>query len=121
MSNTNHKITYAVNECIKDYYPGSPERKSLKNKLTEMENDFYEIPIIIGGKEIKTNKIGKCRKPHDHQHILAEFHKAGEKEVTLAIDSALNAWQEWSQTTIEERRICMESACFIIIRRLFCI
>ena len=99
----NDNITFATNESIKDYSPGSAERNSLKNKLQEMENTFYEIPIIIGGKEIKTGRLGKCIKPHDHKHVLAEFHMAGEKEIELAIQSALEAWKTWSIMPIQER------------------
>ena len=64
-------IPSAVNESVKNYAPGSGERTSLKSNLVEMESEFYEIPVIIGGKEIHTGNLGKCRKPHDHQHILA--------------------------------------------------
>ena len=103
MSNMNNNITFATNESIKDYSPGSAERNSLKNKLKEMENEFYEIPIIIGGKEIKTGKLGKCIKPHDRKHVLAEFHMAGEKEIELAITSALDAWKTWSMIPFYER------------------
>ena len=70
-------IHSAINEPIKDYAPGSNERASLQSKLSEMESEFYEIPIIIGGKEIHTGTLGQCIKPHDHQHILAEYHQAG--------------------------------------------
>ena len=85
-------ITAAINEPVKDYAPGSQERSNLKSKLSEMENEFYEIPIIIGGKEIHTGILGKCRKPHDHQHILAEYHQAGTEEVQQAIDAAMDSW-----------------------------
>ena len=59
----------AVNEPIKQYIPGSKERHSLQSKLKDMENNYYKIPIIIGGKEIYTGNIGTCKKPHNHNHI----------------------------------------------------
>ena len=96
-------IPSAVNEPVKNYSPGSDERASLKSKLASMENEFYEIPIIIGGKEIHTGNLGKSRKPHDHQHILAEYHQAGIKEVNQAIDSAIDSWHSWSEFPLYER------------------
>ena len=99
----NNDVTLATNEPIKNYSSGSPERNSLKNKLKEMENELYDIPIIIGGKEFRTGNLGECRKPHDHNHILANFHMASEKEIDLAINNSLNAWKDWSQSPLQER------------------
>ena len=93
----------STNEDIKSYLPGSPEKKSLKTEIEKLENQHFEIPIIINGKEYKTNDLGKCIKPHDHQHELATFHKAGEKEITMAIDSCLQSWNSWSSVSLKER------------------
>ena len=73
------RIPVPVNEPIMNYSPGSPEKKSLKSKLEELKSTQVEIPIIIGGDEIKTGTTGACVMPHNHQHILATYHKAGEK------------------------------------------
>ena len=62
-----------------------------------------EIPIIIDGKEIKTGNTGNCVKPYDHAHILGTYHKAGEEEVKMAIESSLDAWNDWSKTSFEFR------------------
>ena len=75
----------AINEPIKDYLPGSSEKKSIKIQLEKMSRECIDIPIIIGGKEIRTNNLGKCVMPHNHQHILAHYHKASSKEVNMAI------------------------------------
>ena len=74
-------IPFPVNDPIMSYSPGSPEKESLKSKLEELKSTQIEIPLIIGGKEIKTGSTGACVMPHNHQHILATYHKAGEKEV----------------------------------------
>ncbi|MBC8322296.1 MAG: L-glutamate gamma-semialdehyde dehydrogenase [Candidatus Marinimicrobia bacterium] len=96
-------IPKPVNEPIKDYAPGSPEKETLLSKLEEMSSHTIDIPLIIGGEEIRTGKTSNCVMPHDHVHILASYHQAGEKEVQLAIDASQNAWEFWSKTPLEER------------------
>ncbi|MBV66986.1 MAG: 1-pyrroline-5-carboxylate dehydrogenase [Candidatus Marinimicrobia bacterium] len=97
------KVPVPINEPIKDYAPNSEEKKSLVVKLNELSSKKVEIPIIIDGKEIKTGNTGNCIKPYDHAHILGTYHKAGEKEVKMAIESSLDAWNDWSQTSFEFR------------------
>ncbi|MEA3499755.1 MAG: L-glutamate gamma-semialdehyde dehydrogenase [Candidatus Marinimicrobia bacterium] len=97
MLNAIYKVPEAKNEPIKSYSPGSSERNSLKKKLQELKSKKIEIPLIIGGKEIKTSDMGECRIPHDHQHILGTYHKAGEKEIQMAIDASQKAWKKWSK------------------------
>jgi len=97
------KFMPAKNEIVRDYLPGSEQSLGLINTINKMENNKYEIPIIINGKDIYTNDFGKCVKPHDHQHILAKYHKASPKEVKLAINSSLNTWRTWSKTPLSER------------------
>ena len=96
--------TYTViNEPILGYVSGSVERNSLKTKLEQMASEKIEIPIIINGKEIFTGDTGDCRMPHDHQHILGTYHKAGNREVQLAIDTSMEAWKFWSKSPLDER------------------
>ena len=97
------QITKAVNEPILSFAAGSPERASLQAKYDEMATQTIEIPLIIDGKEIKTGDTGNCVMPHNHQHVLATYHKAGETEVIQAIDAAMKSWKTWSTTTLEER------------------
>ena len=97
------QITKAVNEPILSFAAGSPERASLQAKYDEMATQTIEIPLIIGGQEIKTGDTGNCVMPHNHQHVLATYHKAGETEVIQAIDAAMKSWKTWSTTTLEER------------------
>ena len=97
------KVPVPINEPIKDYAPNSKEKKSLVAKINELSSMKVEIPIIIDGKEIKTGNTGNCVKPYDHAHILGTYHKAGEVEVKMAIESSLDAWNDWSQTSFEFR------------------
>jgi 1-pyrroline-5-carboxylate dehydrogenase len=92
-----------VNEPVMDYAPGSPEKKALKAALEEMASQQVEIPLVIGGKRIQTGNLGKVVMPHDHQHVLGSYHKAGPAEVQLAIDAAVGAQAEWQNFRWEER------------------
>jgi len=97
------RIPPAVNEPVRSYAPGSPERASLKRRLESMSNERIEIPVIIGGQEFRTGDIGHAVMPHLHSHILADYHKANPAQVDLAIKSAVEAQREWSQWSWEDR------------------
>ena len=103
MNELDFTIREAVNEPIKDYRAGSIEKSSLKSKLIELKSKRFDIPIIIAGKEVRTNDIGTCTMPHNHNHVLATYHKAGDIEIELAIASSLKAWKTWSITPLKER------------------
>lgn len=103
MSNAKVTVPPAVNEPIRSYEPGSPERASLQAVLQDLKARQIEIPLIIGGKEIKTGKTATCVMPHNHKETLATYHQAGEKEVLMAIDAALDAWKTWSVMPWESR------------------
>lgn len=103
MTQTEFTIPKPVNEPVKDYAPGSKERVSLKTKLEELRSTEIDIPLIIGGKEIRTGNLVECVLPHEHQHVIGHYHKAGEVEVQMAVDVALETWQEWSSTPWEKR------------------
>ncbi|EOD01740.1 L-glutamate gamma-semialdehyde dehydrogenase [Caldisalinibacter kiritimatiensis] len=103
MSNAYFKIKKPYNEPIYSYLPGSKERTDLKDKIKELKSKEIEIPLIIGGKEVRTGKVNKCIVPHDKEHVLATYHMAGEKEVNMAIESALNAKREWDNMPWEHR------------------
>jgi len=92
-----------VNEPVLDYRPGSAEKMALKAALKEIAGKQVDIPLVIGGKEIRTGNLGKVVMPHDHQHLLGNYHKAGPSEVQLAIDAAVAAQEEWQQFRWEER------------------
>ncbi|HEX9009371.1 MAG TPA: L-glutamate gamma-semialdehyde dehydrogenase [Holophagaceae bacterium] len=97
------KVPHPVNEPVKGYAPGSPERASLSARLKEMAAQKIEIPLIIGGKEIRTGKLAKAVMPHDHGHVLADVHLGGEAEVKLAIEAAAKAKVEWAAMPWEAR------------------
>ncbi len=92
------KIPVPKNEPVYSYEPGSVEKEALKEQLRKMLNEEIEIPLIIGGKEIRTGELAECRCPHDHRHVLAKYHKAGPEEIEMAIKEAKKAWEEWSET-----------------------
>ena len=96
----NSVITFPLpaNEPVKAYLKGSPERVALEAELERQSNIVVDIPIIIGGKEIRTGNTGTVTCPHDHKHVLATYHKVSEKEIQLAIETAMKAWEEWSKT-----------------------
>jgi 1-pyrroline-5-carboxylate dehydrogenase len=96
-------VPQPVNEPILSYAPGSAERTELKAKLDEMAGSEIEIPLIIGGREIRTGDIGQAVMPHDHGHVLATYHRAGEAEVREAIRSSVEAQREWASWGWEDR------------------
>ena len=85
------------------YAPGSPERKELKAKLKEMAAQRLDIPLVIGGKEIRTGNTARTVMPHNHAHVLADWHKAGKQEVQQAIAAAVEARREWASWPWEDR------------------
>ncbi|MGQ9798987.1 MAG: L-glutamate gamma-semialdehyde dehydrogenase [Ignavibacterium sp.] len=103
MSNAYFKVPLPVNEPVKSYKPGSPEREELKKKISELKSQQIEIPLIIGGKEIRTGNTEEIRMPHNHSHILGVYHKASKKEVDMAIEAALEARKEWAEMPWEHR------------------
>ncbi|MCU0645423.1 MAG: L-glutamate gamma-semialdehyde dehydrogenase [bacterium] len=103
MTNGIFNVPLPKNEPILAYEPGSPEKKELKAKISEMKNKEIEIPVIIGGKDVKTGKLAECRCPHETKHLLGVYHKAGEKEVDLAIQAALAARPKWAAMSWHNR------------------
>ena len=97
MNNSIYSFPLPANEPVKSYLKGSPEREALEAELKRQKKTVVEIPLIIDGKEVRTGDIGEVVMPHDHGHVLARYHKAGEKEVKMAIDAALRARKEWSE------------------------
>jgi 1-pyrroline-5-carboxylate dehydrogenase len=85
-----------ANEPTLSYLPGSKERSELKKALQELRDSVVEIPLVIGGKPVKTGDLTECRCPHEHGHLLGRYHNAGKNEVDAAIESALSARKEWA-------------------------
>jgi len=91
------------NEPVLSYAPGTPERKELKGKLAEMNASKIEIPLIIGGEEVRTGDTIDVTMPHDHGHVLATAHRAGKEEVARAIEVSREAWESWARTPLQDR------------------
>jgi 1-pyrroline-5-carboxylate dehydrogenase len=101
--NGRRRVPPPVNEPIKSYAPGSPERASLKARLKSMAAETVDMPLIIGGKEIRTGDTATSVMPHDHAHVLGTYHKATEQHVVHAIEAAAAARAEWSGWAFEDR------------------
>ncbi|MDX5321522.1 MAG: aldehyde dehydrogenase family protein, partial [Bacteroidota bacterium] len=97
------KVPPAKNEVVKSYAPGSPERKALKAALAEARAEERDIPMFIGGKEVRTGKTVRIAPPHDHQHTLGYFHQGDASHVQEAIDAALAAKAQWAGLPWEQR------------------
>jgi 1-pyrroline-5-carboxylate dehydrogenase len=92
-----------VNEPVRSYAPGSPERKELKSRLASMAAERVDIPLVIGGREVRTGDTGQAVMPHDHTHVLGDWHKASRDHVQQAIDAAGKAHRDWASWPWEER------------------
>ncbi|MDR0371693.1 MAG: L-glutamate gamma-semialdehyde dehydrogenase, partial [Prevotellaceae bacterium] len=107
MNNALYRFANPGNEPVRSYAPGSKEKEELKKALAQISAEEWDIPLIIGGKEIRTGNTGKVVMPHNHRHVLATYHKAGEKEVRMAIDAAMKAHKQWSELSWIDRASVM--------------
>lgn len=117
MNNAIYNFREPKNEPVQTYFPGSPEFKRLIEELDLQYNKVEDIPIIIGGKEIRTEKTGKVVMPSEHSHILGIYHMATEKEVDQAIKAALDAKCEWMSLAWMERAAIMLKAAELISKK----
>ncbi len=93
----------ARNEPLKDYAPGSSERAEIKAQLARMVTERIELPLVIGGENVRTGMLEPAIVPHDHAHVLADAHLADGKQIEDAIAAAQRAWPAWSRTPWPER------------------
>ncbi|MAF26414.1 MAG: L-glutamate gamma-semialdehyde dehydrogenase [Gemmatimonadota bacterium] len=103
MANGIYLAPEPVNEPVLSFAPGTPERDTLQREITKLRRRTIEIPLVIGGRKVRTGRFGPCRVPHDHGHSLGRYHKAGKAEVDRAIAAAAKAWPEWSRMAPEDR------------------
>src|SRR5690554_2267033 len=96
-------VPIAVNEPVKSYAPGTPEREEVLKTYREMYNSTVEVPLYINGKEIKTGNTATMSPPHEHQYSLGIYHKAEKKHVEEAIATALEARKSWAKLPWENR------------------
>ncbi len=95
--NTLFQVPKPLNEPVWDYAPGSPERKELKAKLAELRGQVIEIPLVIGGREIRTGNTADIMIPHENKKIIGRFHKAGPREAQMAVEAAARARAVWGK------------------------
>ena len=101
--NNARRLPPAINEPIRSYAPGSAERAELKARLSTMEGECPDIPLIIGGREIRTGDVAKATSPHKHRHVTATWHRARPEDVRGAIAAAKDAQREWASWRWEDR------------------
>src|SRR5438094_278290 len=112
--NGHRRVPSPVNEPIRSYAPGSTERASLKAKLKAMAGEKIDMPLVIGGKEVKTGACGRAVMPHDHAHVLGDYHKASEKHVLQAVEAAQKAHKEWAGWSFDDRAAVMLKAAELL-------
>lgn len=103
MSQGIQAVTRPANEPVLDYLPGSPERAALQAEIAHQAGQIVEIPVIIGGKEIRTGNLAEVRCPHDHGKVLARYHETTPELVDQAVAAAANAWNDWSELDYRAR------------------
>ncbi len=108
------KLPEIKNEPVLSYAPGTTERIALKQKLAELEKGGLDIPMIIGGKEVRTNKLYDIRPPHNHRHLLGHYHQGDKTHVQMAIDAALAAKPAWEAMRWETRAAIFLKAADLI-------
>jgi len=114
MLNAAFTIERPQNEPVLSYAPGSPERQQIKAVLDEFRSKEIEIPLIIGGREVRTGRTAACIVPHDHRHRLAVFHLAGPKEAAMAVEAARAAARQWAATDWADRLAVFMKAADLI-------
>ena len=97
------RVPSPVNEPVRGYAPGSPEKAALKARLASMAKERVEIPLIIGGKEVRTGDLSQSVMPHNHRHVLADWHRATPQHVEQAIAASKAAAADWANWAWEDR------------------
>jgi 1-pyrroline-5-carboxylate dehydrogenase len=97
------RVPQPINEPNRSYAPGSLERAELKARLTKMAGEKLDIPLVIGGKEVRTGHTAQAVMPHNHRHVLADYHLASPEHVQQAIAAAAEARREWGSWAWEDR------------------
>src|SRR3989449_5781654 len=101
--NASVKIPPPTSERVLSRAPGTPERAELRRALKDLSARPIEIPLVIGGKEVRTGTTADAVMPHCHRHVLAKVHQAGPPEVRAAVAAAREAWRDWAVWGLERR------------------
>lgn len=97
------KVPEPVNERVRNYAPGTKERETLKAEIERLRSQVIDVPMIIGGKEVRTGNLVPIHPPHDRKHLLGHFHKGDASHVKMAIEAALEAKKQWEALSWEHR------------------
>src|SRR5690606_35142042 len=103
MANGFYQVPPPVNEPVLGYAPGSVERKLLKKAIDEARSQQVDVPMYIGGEEVRTGNKKKLSPPHDHQHVLGFYHEGDRTHIEQAVQAALNARELWGNMSWEHR------------------
>ena len=114
MNNSIASVPFPENEPIKNYKPNSQEKESVLKTYNKLKDSNIDIPMWINGKSVKSSKTMNMSPPHDHKHSLGKYYLAEKKHVDLAINSALNAKEKWSNMPWEERAAIFLKAAELI-------
>ncbi len=114
MSKGIYQLPEVKNEPVKSYAPGSPERKALKQKLEELNRGGLDLPMMIGGKEVRTGNLQNICPPHNHRHLLGHYHQGDKNHLQMAIDAALKAKPAWEAMSWESRAAIFLKAAELI-------
>ena len=117
MSNAIYDVPLPQNEPVKGYLHGSPEKQELKAALKAMAASRIEIPLVIGGREVRTGDLADCVMPHDHERLLGQYHKGGAQEVKAAVKAAGKAKKDWAATPFEHRAAILLKAAELLAGR----
>src|SRR5437868_5060959 len=101
--NGNRRVPTPVNEPVKSYAPESPERAALKERLGSMSSEQIDLPIFIGGREVRSGETSDAVMPHNHRHVLAKWHRASEANIDDAIRASQKAAKDWANWSWEDR------------------
>jgi 1-pyrroline-5-carboxylate dehydrogenase len=114
MANGSFQLPAPRNEPVLTHAPGSPERAALQARLAELARDPIEIPLVIGGREVRTGRMGEVRAPHRHEQVLARYHQAGPAEVQAAAEAAAAARRDWSALAPHDRAAVLLKAAELL-------
>src|SRR5436189_4246870 len=115
--NSTPRIPVPTNEPVLSYAPGTPERLELKKSLKELSARQIEIPLVIGGKEVRTGKTIDAVMPHCHQRVRAKVHQGGPADVRAALAAAGEAWHDWSTWDLSRRAAVFLKAAELLATR----
>ena len=111
------EVPKPANEPVLSYAPGTRERKGVEDEIERILAAQLDIPLVIGGEEVRTKDTRECILPHDHSHVIGRFHKSGVKEVSAAIRAALRARVRWAEAPWEHRTAVILKAAELLAKK----